>query len=92
MVRIRFFSLIRRELGISEVSLDLTSGSLRQYLQKAEEKICKEFVQLLFNDDLKVRKGTIILINGRNIVHLKGIDSKIRTGDEISIFPPGGGG
>jgi len=38
----------------------------------------------------KIREGFMILINGINIKFLS--DLKIKDGDEIDIFPPGGGG
>jgi molybdopterin synthase sulfur carrier subunit len=34
----------------------------------------------------------IILVNGRNIVHLQGLDSLLSPEDEISIFPVVAGG
>ena len=92
MLKIRFFSLIRMELGISEVEVDPVNDKLLDSLQQAESQIGKRFLKKLINKDKQVKKGTIILLNGRNIVHLDGLNSEVKAGDEIAIFPPGGGG
>ena len=34
----------------------------------------------------------IIMINGRHVKHLKDLETMVRNGDIISIFPPAGGG
>jgi len=34
----------------------------------------------------------MILVNGRNVLDLQGYETKIEEEDEISIFPPVGGG
>ena len=43
-------------------------------------------------EDQKIISGTIILLNGRNIFHLNKLDTIVKDGDDIDIFPPGGGG
>ena len=92
MIKIKFYSLIRMHLGINEVELDTKQTSIFKLMQKAEKKINSEFINLLIDDDKQVIHGTMILINGRNIVHLDGLNSIVIEGDEINIFPPGGGG
>jgi sulfur-carrier protein len=92
MIIIKFFSLIRMNLGISDVEIDTDKVSLHELLLQTEHHIKKSFLDQLLNKDLKVLPGTIILINGRNIVHLEGVQTLVNSGDEISIFPPGGGG
>ncbi|AMQ19448.1 ubiquitin-like small modifier protein 1 [Thermococcus peptonophilus] len=40
----------------------------------------------------ELEQGHIILVNGKNIEHLQGLDTPLREDDTISIFPPAGGG
>ncbi|MDW8062111.1 MAG: MoaD family protein [Nitrososphaerota archaeon] len=45
---------------------------------------------ILVDNDLD--RHFIVLLNGRNIRLLKGLDTPIADGDRIDIFPPAGGG
>jgi len=40
----------------------------------------------------ELEKGFLILVNGVNVLHLKGLDTEIKDGDTVVIFPPVGGG
>jgi len=92
MIKIKFFSLIRTYLGINEIEVEAASVSIYELILKAEKLISKKFLDQLIDEKRQILQGTMILINGRNIVHLDGINSNVQEGDEISIFPPGGGG
>jgi len=92
MVKIKFFSLIRMHLGINEVEVEADSKPIFDLLQKVEIMIGKKFLDQLINSEKHILPGTMILINGRNIFHLEKLESIVKDGDEISIFPPGGGG
>jgi len=79
-------------LGINEVEIDTNQTSIIELLYIAEKQINNEFIDLLIDAEKQIIHGTMILINGRNIFHLKNLISIVEDGDEISIFPPGGGG
>ncbi|HCA40738.1 MAG TPA: hypothetical protein DEP01_04035 [Aminobacterium sp.] len=40
----------------------------------------------------KLLMGTIIMVNGKHIVHLQGLDTPLNDSDTVNIFPPVGGG
>ncbi len=92
MIKIKFYSLIRMHLGINEIEVKTNSISIEDLLEEVEKQINKKFLDQLVNNNHQIIHGTMILINGRNIVHLDGLNSIVVEGDEISIFPPGGGG
>ena len=92
MIKIKFFSLIRTYLGINEIEVEAASVSIYELILKAEKLISKKFLDQLIDEKRQILQGTMILINGRNIVHLDKINSIVQDGDEICIFPPGGGG
>ncbi|NQV17583.1 MAG: MoaD family protein [Armatimonadetes bacterium] len=92
MVKIKFYSLIRMFLGINEVELQIDSISIYELLMQTEEQIGKKFLDQLIDAEMQILPGTMILINGRNIFHLNKLNSVVQDGDEICIFPPGGGG
>lgn len=79
-------------LGINEVEIETDSVSIYELLLRAENQIGKKILDQLINVERQIIPGTMILINGRNIFHLDKLNSIVQEGDEISIFPPGGGG
>ncbi|NJF26069.1 MoaD/ThiS family protein [Thermococcus sp. Bubb.Bath] len=40
----------------------------------------------------ELEQGYIILVNGKNIEHLQGLDTPLNEDGTVSIFPPAGGG
>ena len=92
MIKIKFYSLIRMHLGINEIEVKTDSTTIIELLQITEKQINQKFIDQLIDINNQIIPGTMILINGRNIFHLDKLGSIVRNGDEISIFPPGGGG
>lgn len=92
MIKIKFYSLIRIFLNISEVQVEVSDIPILNLLEQTEEQIGRQFLFKLIDNEQELNQGAIILINGRNIFHLDKLDSIVKDGDEVSIFPPGGGG
>ncbi|AMM53461.1 MoaD family protein [Pyrococcus kukulkanii] len=61
-----------------------------------EASTVKELLEKIYAKYPKVREeleeGYIILVNGHNIEHLQGLETPLKEGDIVSIFPPAGGG
>jgi len=79
-------------LGINEIEIAADNISISDLLKISEEQIGKNFIDQLINAEKQIINGTMILINGRNIFHLDKLNSIVKDGDIIDIFPPGGGG
>jgi len=92
MIKIKFYSLLRSEFGCSEMEIDVSGIPILELLEIAEKKLGKNIVDQLTDNKDELSKGTIILLNGRNIVHLDKFSTIGRSGDKVDIFPPGGGG
>jgi len=92
MIKIKFYSLIRIHLEINEVEIEADSITIYDLFLKTEQQIGKKFLYLLIDENKQIIPSTIILINGRNVFHLDKLNSLVECDDEISIFPPGGGG
>jgi molybdopterin synthase sulfur carrier subunit len=75
-----------------EVDYQLSgSKSVKEIIKLLDQEFDNYFSRkLLENGELK--SGTIVLLNGRNIRHLQGLDTLVENKDEITIFPPSGGG
>ncbi len=93
-VKVKFFTLFRLEYGISELDLtfDKEEITVKELLDTIDKKTNKDISKKLFGDNEKVKTSAIILINGKNIFHLNGLNTEIVDGDNVSLFPPGGGG
>ncbi|NPA40082.1 MAG: MoaD/ThiS family protein [Thermodesulfobacteria bacterium] len=92
-VKVKLFTLLRLEFGVSEVELEFEKEpvSLKEVLHELSKRFGEKFLsKLVENENLKV--GTIILKNGKNVLELDGINTLVQDGDELSLFPPGGGG
>ncbi|WP_456434395.1 MoaD/ThiS family protein [Thermosulfuriphilus sp.] len=91
-VKLRFFGLLRLDLQKEELSLLLPEGaSVRMALEKAAQILGPDLKNRLL-EGTGPRRGTIILINGKNILYIKGLDTELKEKDKIDLFPPGAGG
>ncbi len=92
MITVKFFTTLRVLLRQRELQFSLASSTILHLLQLCETRTSKPFVYKLLDAQQKIIPGTIILINGHNILHLNGLDTVTYDGDTVSLFPPGGGG
>ena len=97
MITINFFTTLRLMLNLREITLDgIQEAPIPVILQNAENivlaKTGQPFVFKLLDEAGQIKRGTIILINGKNILDTNGLEAIVRDGDTIALFPPGGGG
>jgi len=91
-LKIKFFSLIKFDLNKDEVNYQLSgSKSVKEIIKLLDREFDNYFNRKLLKGG-ELKSGTIILLNGRNILHLQGLDTLVENKDEITIFPPSGGG
>ena len=81
-----------RKLGISEI--EMAGGTLIGLFDDLSDRFGEEFTDLIYDArNKRVRDDIRILLNGRHIVHLpKGLDTELKEGDEVALFPPVAGG
>ncbi|MBT4334068.1 MAG: MoaD family protein [Candidatus Cloacimonetes bacterium] len=91
MIKIKFYSLLRTFIEQNEIDIIADNISIYNVIIKIEELTNKDLRSELVEDH-EIISGTIILVNGRNIFHLDKLNTVIKDGDNIDIFPPGGGG
>lgn len=89
-MKVLFFAYIRDYTNTKEITVEYCS-TLKDLLLKLCEIYGPKFERLIFKGDI-ISDEIIILINGRNIVHLSGIDTLLCPENEISIFPVVAGG
>lgn len=83
MVKVKVFATLIDIVG--KRMLEVTSvRTVRELLDELDKRFPG------FKKELE--RGFIILVNGKNIEHLQGLETPISDDDTVSIFPPAGGG
>jgi molybdopterin synthase sulfur carrier subunit len=95
-IEVKLFSTLRLKLGIGRLLYEgppLTVDTLLDWIneQIASERKGFDLRNELVFPDGRIKPGTMILIDGRNVLHADGIGTPI-AGKTVSIFPPSGGG
>lgn len=89
-MKVKFFASIREYTKTKEIEADFCP-TLYELLIHLCSIFGSSFSRKIFNGD-KISDEIIIMINGRNIVYLQGINTVLSMEDEISIFPVIAGG
>ncbi len=93
MLRVRFFTLLQLLLDRKELELPfIPDETVGDFLTRAQKEIETPFLHKLLEESGEMRIGTIIMINGHHIFHLHKLETGLSEGDEVALFPPGGGG
>lgn len=87
---IKFFAFFRDYTGTKETSAE-GCNTLKELLDKLCIRYGRRFTEKVFSGD-GLGDDVIILVNGRHIEHLQGIQTALSENDEISIFPKVAGG
>lgn len=67
-----------------KISVEPETDSLGDVLRALSERTPGPWNRLL-RPDLTLEKGCVILVNGRNILSLENLETKIHEGDEITL-------
>jgi len=93
MATVKFYTLLRLKLGISEVDVEVDEIPLKGLLYKVKEILNNDLIiQKTMDNEGKLRRGINILVNGHNVSSLDRLDTIIKNADVVGLFPTGGGG
>lgn len=87
-VTLEVFATLRERLGWSKKELIINSSeiSLKEVLDAVPD------LRSVITEQDSLKKGFIVLVNGRHAELLGGLQAVVRDGDAIAIFPQSGGG
>ncbi|MGQ3411869.1 ubiquitin-like small modifier protein 1 [Natrinema sp. LN54] len=90
-IDLRFFATFREAVGEKErtrtVDDDATVGDVLTALEAEYDGLEGQLLE-----DGTIRPQLSVLKNGRNVVHMEGVDTTLAEGDVVSVFPPVAGG
>ncbi len=88
---VKYFATIRTYTGEAERHLDDGPADLRELLTALGRLYGVSFRGAVFSGT-ELSEAIIILVNGRNVRYLQGLDTPLAADDEVSIFPMVAGG
>jgi MoaD family protein len=92
-LKLKFIGALRQISGKTQVTVNYQSGmSLKDLVAKISQEmpqLQKIFCDTQFNDS---RSNALVLINGREVSVLNGLETKLDEGDEIVFVPVVHGG
>ena len=92
-VNVRLLGVFRGLSGKSQISLNLKKPTVRSVVLKLAESLSVEAKRLLVDPELNdPRPNALILVNGKEINVLKGLETELKDGDEVTLIPVSHGG
>ena len=90
-LELRLFANFREVVGQKTIHREYpNSSTVREVLEGLEAEY--DGLDGQFIDDGELRPQINVLKNGREVLYLDGLETRIEDGDTISIFPPVAGG
>ncbi len=89
-MRVRVFGALRALVGAKEVEVG-AAGTVRAVLAELAATY-PALGERVLDEDGDLRGSILVLVNGRNIEFLGGVDTLLQKGDQVAVFPPVGGG
>jgi molybdopterin synthase sulfur carrier subunit len=93
-ISVRFFTVLRELAGKGEVILEFRGDEITvaTVLQTLAKRFGTEFKDYVFNEQGKIREHLQLLVDGQVITGLKGLETRVKDGNEVAIIPPVSGG
>jgi MoaD family protein len=92
-VNVKLLGVLRGVSGKSLVSLRLEKSTVQAMMQKLADSLPKEAKKLFLDSDFTyLGPNMLILINGKEISILKGLETEIKEDDEVVVIPVSHGG
>lgn len=90
-VTVKLFGEFRVASGVERLELDLPEGTDCGVALRSLAQQTPALRSLLFAGEA-VRDHLHVFVNGRNVAHLQGEDTRLSPGDTLTFFPPISGG
>jgi molybdopterin synthase sulfur carrier subunit len=91
-VTLRTFGHIGTTIGATEMKVNTTDNTVKSFLDTLVAKTGEKLAKILYPKGNQLSDLLYILVNGRNIRHLNGLQTELKDGDIVSLFPVAAGG
>lgn len=92
-VRVRLLGVFRGLLSRSQLTLEVKRATVKGVIQAVAKSMSADARQLLVDPELDdPRPNALVLLNGKEISVLNGLETRIQDGDEITLIPVAHGG
>jgi len=85
------FAYFRDILGKNEVQWDRPAATMGELLADLSQRYGPAFRKWVYEGD-QLSHMVILLVNGRDVRDLQGLDTPLRPEDTVALFPPLAGG
>jgi len=90
-MKVVYFALLRDATGKNEEEWRAPAATVRELLLALCKRYGERFTRWVMRDGA-LWSLVIVLVNGRDVRSLQGMDTPLGAGDTVVIFPPLGGG
>ncbi|MFB0501850.1 MAG: MoaD/ThiS family protein [Candidatus Bathyarchaeia archaeon] len=93
-VEVKFLGVFRQFSGRTRIPVKLEKpATVRKAIEKLTEAFSSEFRRMLVDPELEdPRPNALVLVNGKEISVLGGLETEVEDGDEIVLVPVSHGG
>jgi molybdopterin synthase sulfur carrier subunit len=91
-LKIRFYATLRDKVGQKEVELPFATHQTVGDILHALVKRNPELNEDIWNADGSLAEHVVVILDGRDIRHLDGVNTPLSEDDWLDVFPPVGGG
>ena len=95
-VSVRFFTSLREIIGKKEETLEFPEDetlTIDMFLETLKQCHGRRFVEYVYDRKTGAMKGFLqLLVNGKSVSTLSGLQTELADGDVLAILPPVGGG